>query len=77
MIDKWNRAYGPKGFLQWQIVVPDSETELMRSIIGRLVDAHCLSFLTVLKRFGPGSGGYLSFPTQGWTLTVDVPRRPD
>lgn len=73
LIDKWNRAYGPKGFLQWQIVVPDSEIELMRSIIGRLVDAHCLSFLTVLKRFGPGSGGYLSFPTQGWTLTVDVP----
>ncbi len=69
----WNRAYGPAGFLQWQIALPDGAEELLHEIVERLSLARSASFVSVLKRFGPGNAGHLSFPIQGWTLTVDLP----
>lgn len=75
-VQEWNRAYGPRGFLQWQFVIPDDATGLLESIVRELVDAKCLSFLTILKRFGDSNPGLLSFPMKGWTLTVDVGSDP-
>ena len=72
-VQEWNRIYGPKGFLQYQFQVPDSAGYLVELSLRKLREVGTLSFLTVLKRFGPGNEGMLSFPQPGWTLAVDVP----
>lgn len=71
----WNRMYGPRGFYQYQSVVPRSEgkacTAMMLDEIRRSGRG---SFLAVLKTFGSvKSPGMLSFPREGVTLALDFP----
>jgi len=72
MMKHWNRGYGPSGLLQWQVVVPLGAEDTMLRIVSELAATQCASVVNVLKRFGPGNAGMLSFPVEGWTLSVDL-----
>jgi decaprenylphospho-beta-D-ribofuranose 2-oxidase len=72
----WNRIYGPRGFLQYQFVVPPERTDAIRRAVEAISGSSMASFLAVLKRFGPGNSGMLSFPVEGWTLALDFPNVP-
>lgn len=74
-IANWNRIYGPRGFLQYQCVVPPEASEAtMTELVSTISAGGVGSFLAVLKQFGDKpSLGMLSFPRPGATLALDFP----
>ena len=75
-IGDWNRLYGPGGFVQYQFAVATQRGDVVEQAVGAIADSGIPSFLAVLKRFGAGNPGPLSFPMEGWTLALDFPVGP-
>ncbi|MEX5729626.1 decaprenylphospho-beta-D-ribofuranose 2-oxidase [Rhodovulum iodosum] len=74
-VHDWNRLYGKRGFHQFQCVVPVEARDALREILTRIAKSGLASPLAVIKRMGPGRGGMMSFPMEGYTLAVDMPNR--
>ncbi|CAM3736728.1 FAD-binding oxidoreductase [Kibdelosporangium persicum] len=73
MLGEWNRAYGRKGFLQYQFSVPFGREDEFKVICRRIARSGHYSFLNVVKRMGAASQAPLSWPSPGWMLSVDFP----
>jgi len=74
---EWNRIYGPRGFFQYQSVVPRAAgADAVAAMLGAIARAGEGSFLAVLKTFGDRpAAGMMSFARPGVTLALDFPNR--
>jgi len=74
----WNRAYGPRGFTQYQCVLPRrAGPEAVREFMALLTKLGSASPLCVIKDCGPEGRGTLSFPMEGTSIAVDMAVSPD
>ena len=75
---EWNRAYGSRGFTQYQCVVPRAAgAEGVRAFMELLTKLGGASPLCVIKDCGPEGKGVLSFPLEGTSIAVDMAVSPD
>ncbi|MFN3956049.1 MAG: FAD-binding protein [Tepidimonas ignava] len=76
---EWNRMYGPKGFYQYQCVIPrEVGQDAVQALLKEIARSGDGSFLAVLKTFGNRLPlGMLSFPQRGVTLALDFPNHGD
>jgi decaprenylphospho-beta-D-ribofuranose 2-oxidase len=74
VLNAWPRLYGPAGFVQYQLVLPRGQETVLEKVLHRLRRSPAPCYLAVLKDFGPENSAPLSFPLEGWTLALDLPR---
>ena len=77
-IQQWNRLYGPRGFYQYQCVVPPvAGAQAVREMLEAIQRSGEGSILAVLKTFGDRPArGLLSFVQPGVTLALDFQNLP-
>jgi FAD/FMN-containing dehydrogenase len=71
MLLHWNRGYGRRGFVQYQVVLP--EAGAFRGLLELFQSLGGASLVTVLKDCGDAGIGTLSFPKRGTSLALDIP----
>ena len=70
---RWNRAYGSRGFTQYQCVLPRAAgPKAVREFMELLIRLGGASPLCVIKDCGPEGKGLLSFPLEGTSIAVDM-----
>lgn len=76
-IKNWNRVFGRKGFMQYQLLIPEEPAKVaLAEILELVADSGKGSVISVLKKFGKGNENLLSFPGAGYTLTLDFKNEP-
>jgi decaprenylphospho-beta-D-ribofuranose 2-oxidase len=76
VVRHWNRMYGPRGFTQYQCVLPDSAGHgAARRFLELLTGRGGASMLCVIKDCGEEGAGLLSFPRPGISIALDIPIR--
>jgi hypothetical protein len=74
----WHRLYGPRGFTQYQCVLPASGGHgAARRFLEVVTRGGGASFLCVIKDCGPEGEGLLSFPKPGISIALDLAMRDD
>jgi FAD/FMN-containing dehydrogenase len=74
----WHRLYGPRGFTQYQCVLPASAGhDAARRFLQVVTQGGGASFLCVIKDCGPEGEGLLSFPKPGISIALDLAMRDD
>ena len=78
VVGDWNRLYGPRGFTQYQCVLPESAGRgAARRFLDLLTKRGGASMLCVIKDCGPEGLGLLSFPKPGISIALDIPITDD
>jgi FAD/FMN-containing dehydrogenase len=76
VVRDWNRLYGPRGFTQYQCVLPDEAGHgAARRFLELLTRRGGASMLCVIKDCGAEGIGLLSFPKTGISIALDIPVR--
>jgi len=74
----WHRMYGPRGFTQYQCVLPASGGHgAARRFLDVVTRGGGASFLCVIKDCGAEGDGVLSFPRPGISIALDLAMRDD
>ncbi len=74
----WHRLYGPRGFTQYQCVLPASGGHgAARRFLEVVTRGSGASFLCVIKDCGAEGDGLLSFPKPGISIALDLAMRDD
>ncbi len=72
-IKNWNLIYGKKGFISYQLVIPEKNSYVaIEKILQTLIKNRCYSFVSVIKYLGCNDG-FNSFGIKGFTLVFDFP----
>jgi len=72
-IGSWNNLYGRNGFIQIQILITEKNfEEIISKTLKFFQEKKQFSYLSTLKELGKGNNNYLSFPSKGYTLTLDL-----
>jgi FAD/FMN-containing dehydrogenase len=74
---EWNRAYGSRGFTQYQCVIPRAAgAPAVREFMTLMTKLGGASPLCVIKDCGPQGKGTLSFPLEGTSIAIDMAVEP-